>query len=70
MIENGFCQDSWHLDVNRGVVAQRNTPSGERLQVCILETVKLISVKLNDTECSCINETEWNKTGNPFDGLL
>lgn len=24
-------------------------------QVCILDTVKLISVKMNDTECSCID---------------
>lgn len=27
-----FCQESWNLDKDRGVVAQRNyTPSGDRL---------------------------------------
>ena len=28
-----FCQESWHLDENRGVVTKRTTPSGERLEL-------------------------------------
>ena len=34
-----FCQDSWHLGEDRGAVAQRNAPPGERLTKMVKKTL-------------------------------